>query len=557
MIGVIADIADHEIVREFFELFKTPWEFYHPDRQYDILLCNGSVPVRLPAGCAIVAAGRKTPIDRGCLPEENERGGKVLAYGESEIPIYGESIGFAEVGESILTWKISGRCAAYVQRSATAVLARLGYDLFAEVRTLLTAGQPAANAGIPTLDIHIAVLRDLILACGVPLVEIPPVPQGYPFIACLTHDVDHPSIRRHKLDHTVLGFCRRAIWGSLRGFFAGQLPARVLFANWAAVLKLPLIHLGWARDFWEDFDDRYLALENGFRSTFFVIPFRNRPGITREGRAPAFRAAQYGARDIARPIQKLLAAGCEIGLHGIDAWIESGKADEEVAEIRRLTGTREIGVRMHWLYQDNGSPAILDNAGLAYDSTVGYNQTVGYRAGTTQAYKPANANRMLEVPLHAMDTALFYPAYLGLSPAAASKRLDRMVDHASRSGGCLTTNWHDRSTAPERMWSDCYCRLLGELKLRGAWFATVGQAAAWFRKRRSVVFDCAAGTDVTVVCASGAGSAGVPGLYLRIYTAGGPGEARHYTDVPMEEGVEMRVPLEAICESKTVTRGVI
>ena len=28
MIGVIADPAEHDVVREFFELFKTPWEFY-------------------------------------------------------------------------------------------------------------------------------------------------------------------------------------------------------------------------------------------------------------------------------------------------------------------------------------------------------------------------------------------------------------------------------------------------------------------------------------------------------------------------------------------------
>ena len=28
MIGVIADPAEADVVREFFELFKTPWEFY-------------------------------------------------------------------------------------------------------------------------------------------------------------------------------------------------------------------------------------------------------------------------------------------------------------------------------------------------------------------------------------------------------------------------------------------------------------------------------------------------------------------------------------------------
>ena len=82
-------------------------------------------------------------------------------------------------------------------------MARIGYDLFAEVQTLLTVGQTKINAGIPTLDLHIALLRDLIVASGVPLVEIPPVPDGFRFIACLTHDVDHPSICTQMGPHDV------------------------------------------------------------------------------------------------------------------------------------------------------------------------------------------------------------------------------------------------------------------------------------------------------------------------------------------------------------------
>ena len=99
------------------------------------------------------------------------------------------------------------------------MLARIGYDLFSEVRTLLTLGQPPANAGIPTLEVHIAFLRDLITGRGISLVEIPPVPEGFQFVACLTHDVDHPSIRQHKLDHTMVGFLLRAIFGSLVELF--------------------------------------------------------------------------------------------------------------------------------------------------------------------------------------------------------------------------------------------------------------------------------------------------------------------------------------------------
>ena len=46
---------------------------------------------------------------------------------------------------------------------------------------------------------------------------------------------------------------------------------------------------------------------------------------------------------------------------------------------------------MHWLYFDQNSPKTLENAGANYDSTVGYNETVGYRAGTAQGYTYSNA----------------------------------------------------------------------------------------------------------------------------------------------------------------------
>lgn len=454
MIGVIAAVEDHGIAREFFELFKTPWEFYRKDHRYDVLLCAGSCDAVGAAKLVVLYSGKRTQFD------DQPQAGR--------IPIYGD-----------------GMCVAYVDRSDEGVVARIGYDLFAEIRFLLTEGQPEANAELPAIELHIALLRDLIAGCGIPLVEIPPVPEGYRFIACLTHDVDHPSIRRHKWDHTALGFLYRAVLGSFREFLRGRQSLRGVATNWIAALRWGLVQLGLAKDFWSDFAERYLELEQGLPSTFFVIPFQGRPGSA----APAFRAARYGAQDIAGSLRKLSQAGCEIALHGIDAWCDASSGREELAEIRRLTGAPDIGVRMHWLYYDRQAPRTLEEAGASYDSTAGYNGTVGYRVGTTQVYRPPDACSLLELPLHAMDTALFYPSHLGLSQAEAKVLLQRLVDNAVRFGGCLTVNWHDRSTAPERLWGECYRELISEMKSRGAWFATASQAVAWFRKRRAVVLE--------------------------------------------------------------------
>ena len=120
---------------------------------------------------------------------------------------------------------------------------------------------------------------------------------------------------------------------------------------------------------------------------------------------------------------------------------------------------------------------------------VGYNEAVGYRAGTGAGVSAAGVNRLLELPMHVMDTALFFPAYMNLKPSEARVVLNEMLANSVRFGGVLTVNWHDRSIAPERLWDQTYCELLVALRERGAWFATAGQAVSWFRKRRSARFE--------------------------------------------------------------------
>jgi hypothetical protein len=553
MIGVIADSADQAVVREFFELFKTPWEFCRADRTYDVVLCSGNGRFHGDAKLVAMYQGSETPFDpeqkvqAHCAPGNTH----VLSYHENRILIYGNMITFPEMGNGLLVHEDSRECAAYLDEREGRVLARIGYDLFSEIRTLLTTGQPVANAGSPALDLHIAFLRDLITCSGVPLVEIPPVPDGYQFVACLTHDVDHPAIRRHKWDHTMFGFLYRATFGSLRSVIRGRISVRDMFKNWTAALKLPFVHFGLVKDFWREFDDRYLELEKGIRSTFFVIPFGGRPGNNSSGPAPSIRAARYGAQDIASAIQKMTAAGCEVGLHGIDAWMDSSKGRQELEEIRRVTGVSEVGVRMHWLYYDQQSPATLEAAGAAYDSTFGYNETVGYRAGTTQVYKPLDANQLLELPLLIMDTALFYPSHLALSESQAKKLLAPMLDNAVRLGGTLTVNWHDRSLAPERLWGSFYSDLIQDLKHRNAWFATAGQATAWFRKRRSAQFESESSAPGVVNAKVGVDQRdNLPALRLRIHRPRKLGSinarrSEDCIDMTVDEDIEVRVSSEA------------
>ena len=180
-----------------------------------------------------------------------------------------------------------------------------------------------------------------------------------------------------------------------------------------------------------------------------------------------------------------------------------------------------MGIRMHWLLRDGNTYSVLENAGYTYDSTAGYNETPGYRCGTTQTFRPLDTRKLLELPLHIQDGALFYSKRLGLSEPEAWKQCETFIANAERLGGVLTVLWHDRSPGPERFWGDFYVKLVQKLKSLEVWFGNAGQVVAWFQKRREVTFQRVKADDGTSrikLCCNGRQF--VPPLRVRIHSAG-------------------------------------
>jgi hypothetical protein len=523
MIGVVANEAEHRVVVEFFELFKTPWEFHRPGAHYDILICSNSMVPENNARLLFLYGAQRQAFEE-CRSIRTISASKhdFVSFRGERIPIYGSCLLFNSLGNEILIHERTKSAAAVSVASGDQMVVRVGFDLFQEVRYLLTQGQPAEFASIPTLDLHISLLRELIVSCGVTLVEILPIPAEHRFIVCLTHDVDHPRVRYHKCDHTMLGFLYRATAGSVINFCRGRRSLRQMALNWKAAFSLPLVFAGLAKDFWNQLD-RYLALEKDLASTFFVIPTKGDMGVDSNGKKRARRASSYAPADIAADLNKLLSANCEIAVHGIDAWRDSAKGRNERERIREITGIAAAGVRMHWLYFGAQTAMLLEKAGFDYDSTLGYNETIGYRAGTSQVFKHPDVDHLLELPLHIMDTALFYPSYLNLSDEQAGAAMLPLIENAARFGGVVTINWHDRSLGPERFWDEAYVNLLRDLRARTPWFATASQTVAWFRKRRATAFvnDTHEGGSIRVQPAIDPTAAGLPPLTLRVYKRGG------------------------------------
>jgi hypothetical protein len=540
LIGVACREGQQPWVREFFELFKTPWEFYLPEGSYSVVISTSGRPANLKTRLLVEYGAnlghgveQRIPSAAEDLYLECDSGRRIPLYGPV-FPFAPRSAALARLNSTLAPAVIEA------QRSPIRVI-RAGYDLFEEVEFLISCGQPPQNASIPALDMHISMLREWIVTTGIPFVEIPPAPPGYDFTCCLTHDVDFIRITDHKLDHTLLGFLQRASLGSVWNFMKGETTWRHCAENLKAFASLPAVYLGVCDDFWLQDFDRFLELERETKATFFFIPFKDRSGENVMRPRSARRAAAYDVSKEVELLQRLKAAGNEISVHGIDAWHSAEKGREERARIAEACGEPACGIRMHWLCLDQSSPRALEEAGFHYDSTWGYNETIGYRAGTHQVFKPAGAQRLLELPLHIQDTALFYPGRLASTGNRAWALCETVVQNAASYGGTLTVLWHTRSLSPERQWGEFYVRLLDEIKRRRVWFTTAKEAVNWFQGRRAVSFRR---TDVfgelRVALSAPHCEQALPNVAIRIHTGDGTFHDMAWTAEPLTDISDVR-----------------
>jgi hypothetical protein len=562
MIGVVYQKDEANVIEEFFQLFKTPWEWYRAGKSYDVLLVTGDDVPDASARLVIVCGSEVKTSDSPANVAPRARRSKVrLKYNETEVPLYGNVLTFETGDLKAVCTAATAEVAGLEMNSAEPKMVRLGYDLFQEIAFLLNTGQPVKHAHIPTLDLHINVLREIIVGAGIPLLEIPPSPAGYDFAVCLTHDIDFLGIRRHKFDHTMWGFLYRSTLGVLRDFYRRRISFARLCQTWKAAASLPFVYLGWTRDFWLCFD-WYLQLEKGLSPTYFFIPFKQRCGEKVSASHPERRASPYDIGDIPDLISQLRGAGCEVGVHGIDSWHSAEKGREEFNRVKSVTGESDMGVRMHWLLRDENTFRVLEQAGYSYDSTGGYNETAGYLCGTTQVFRPRSARNLLELPLHIQDGALFYSSRLGLSDADAWKRCETFIANAEKHGGVLTVLWHDRSPGPERNWGDFYAMLVQKLKSLNVWFDTGRHVVAWFRKRRGVTFERMGAEDGKLrIKSCGCGERIAPPLKIRIHSANGEGGAglargRGVTDFSWDGATDIEMELAGKVSSSTAEKAV-
>ena len=313
-----------------------------------------------------------------------------------------------------------------------------------ELKSVLTGNAPD-DSGTPSLEASIAEflseLEQSSLEANGFFVRKARWPSAAPLAVCLTHDVD--NIERPKAH--ILNIKDRFTKADYEGWERGDVS---LYDNLELIGKK--------------------EGAEGFRSSFYLM------------------SANYPLAKVRPAARRLRAKGWEIGLHGDFGTHDS--APEMRKAVDRLTkgvGIRPKGLREHYLRFDYGkSWKIMDDAGFDYDTTVGNNDTLGFKLGLATPFHPPDEGwkpmRLLELPLSLMDTTLW--GYLKKGEEEGFEDVMRSMAMVEKVGGLFTLLWHQEAVRMKG--GRIYWRILKELgRRKDAFVGSGADVAMWWRAR--------------------------------------------------------------------------
>jgi peptidoglycan/xylan/chitin deacetylase (PgdA/CDA1 family) len=340
--------------------------------------------------------------------------------------------------------------------------------------------QSKANiANVPIVNSYVNFFRTL-LEQRLSIKGTPLWPTGKKCAIGLSHDVDVPD--RYAILKSPLFYKNKDL-------------------NWHVVTNLKkakaAIEYAMGRnpeDYWlfEDImreEERY-----GFKSTFFftsVNQFDEWGNI--------FDVAyDIDSQKFIEVFRNIKERGFEIGLHAsYNARIKQDYLIFEKAKLEKIAGVKVIGLRHHrWRLGKDPLPTLRmhEQAGFEYDSSIAFNDHIGFRRNMALPYYPLDETKkcrvnVVQLPVFCMDGQLFnYPAEDPI------EKLTNHIDAIKQNGGLGVIDWHDRTSFPKNSkylnWGKTYIKLLeflsGDSEI---WVASLGQINSWLRGRNMLITD--------------------------------------------------------------------
>ena len=159
----------------------------------------------------------------------------------------------------------------------------------------------------------------------------------------------------------------------------------------------------------------------------------------------------------------------EIGLHG--SYFSALNPELLRQEKQRLEEALDLDIsksRQHWLNFDETITPMAHEELFEYDSTIGWNDSLGFRSGCASLYRPYNHTdkrpfNYYVIPQVIMDSTLYdYAGNDHLKIFENAKAL--LISLKKLSNVHVSISWHQRVMSNDYMWHESYVELLQIVK---------------------------------------------------------------------------------------------
>ena len=185
--------------------------------------------------------------------------------------------------------------------------------------------------------------------------------------------------------------------------------------------------------------------------------------------------------------------GWEIGLH--PSWNAHNDLKEMIYQkdqIEGVLGHPIQSVRQHFLkYDPLSTHKVQSGAGFKYDSTLGYNDNLGFRRGTSYPFSCVDMNHgkqlpLLQIPLIIQDGALLASGKgMRVDEQKALEYIKVIVEEVKAVGGVLSLSWHPH-TINWPGFKSLYQKTLEVVARENPWFAPVSAIGEWWTKNSKI-----------------------------------------------------------------------
>ncbi len=266
-----------------------------------------------------------------------------------------------------------------------------------------------------------------------------------------SHDVDYiqktPQLRLKQTAFNVFKTFK-SISSTIRFTDQAKKTVRFFFSNPSY----------WRFDYWEEIEKRH-----NVRSVFYVYAKTGKKNLKSWLLDPSYDIAKN--IDLQNRLKRLIQEGFEIGLHGsFYSAADEERLVEEKNKLEESIGTEVHKVRQHWLRYEEGITPYLHNKLFQHDSTLGWNDRMGFRSGIAGRYRPYDHRtrepfEYMVTPQVIMDANIYDYGANGLEEL--EKKATRMLERLQQFKFVyISISWHQRVCSSDYGWQGLYEQIL-------------------------------------------------------------------------------------------------